>query len=326
MPIFTRNKKRDEELGDEYSDLNEAPENDSFGPPSDEYDESIGIDHLDRAPDAFDDEEDEPKKSKRKPKEKKSKGNRNDSNPLDDDEPVEEEPEGVNWGSPIKPSLSLPSKAIIEAVDRDAAQHKMKRLFVIAIAGLMAFGITAGGLNIYSAGQLDGAKSEGRALEDAVAQLQPISDYSTAFQARKDAVTKVLAKGVDYTTIQNSVFEAANQNGVLIKSENSTPTTPCLSASPFVAPTGLGCFTLQIEAADTNSLSSFASSLTKQKGIPDAYITAITTAADGKAQGTLSFNYDNKLVSPRYTAFANTNNNSTAAPAAGTPNTTQGGK
>jgi hypothetical protein len=326
MALFTRNKKRDDELGDEFDDLNDAPEADNFNPP-DEYDETIGIDHLNEANDEFDEPEERPKKSKRKSRGRKSKSD-DESDALDPDaDPVEEEPEGINWGSPVKPSLSLPSKAIIEAVDRDAAQHKMKRLFVIAIAGLMAFGITAGGLSIYSAGQLEGARSEGRALEEAVSQLQPIADYSKAFQDRKDAVTKVLAKGIDYTSIQNSVFEVANQNGVLIKSENSTPTSPCMAPSPFVAPTGLGCFTLQVSAADTASLSAFAAGLTTKTGIPDAYITAITTGTDGKAEGTLSFNYDNKLVSPRYIAFAKDDASGTpaTAPPATTPETTQGG-
>lgn len=327
MAIFGRSKNRDDELGDEVHDVNDyndAPEPDGFAPP-DEFDESVGISHLDASPGKSDDEEEaDAKRIKKKNKGRKAKGRQ-----QDEDDEVEEEPEKVDWGSPIKPSLSLPSRAIIEAVDRGAAQQKMKKFFIISAAGLLAFGITAGGLNIYSAGLLEGAKSEGRALDNAVSQLQPIADYSTAYESRRDAVTKVLSKGIDYTSIQNSIFKVADQNGVLIKSEANSQ-SGCMAPSPFVAPTGLGCITLQVDAADSASISRFASGITAEKGIPDAYITGITTSEGGKAGATLSFNYDNKLVSPRYLAFAGSTAKTTGgapatAPSTGAP-TTEGGK
>lgn len=327
MAIFSRNKNRDEELVDEVDDVNDyhdTPEHDGFAPP-DEYDEVVGINSLDAPTGKTADEEDaDAKRAKKKNKGRKAKGRQ-----QSEDDEVEEEPEKVDWGSPIKPSLSLPSRAIIEAVDRGAAQQKMKKFFIISAAGLLAFGITAFGLNIYSAGLLEGAKSEGRALDTAVSKLQPIADYSAAYEARKGAVTKVLAKGIDYTSIQSSIFKVADQNGVLIKSEVNSA-SGCMAPSPFVAPTGLGCITLQVDASDSASISRFASGITAEKGIPDAYITGLTTGEDGKAGATMSFNYDNRLVSPRYLAFAGSTAKTTGgepatAPSTGVP-TTEGGK
>lgn len=325
MALFGRNKNRDEELEDDVSDVDETPETDGFAPP-DEFDEVVNFNNFDKAADPTDeDDEADAKKSKKKSKGRKAKGRKQ----QDDEDEVEEEPEKVDWGSPVKPSLSLPSRAIIEAVDRTAASQKMKKFFIISSAGLLAFGITAFGLNVYSAGQLEGAKSEGAALETAVSQLQPISDYSASYQARKDAVTKVLSKGIDYTTIQQVVFDSAAANGVLIKSENNAQQTQCMSASPFVAPTGLGCVTLTVEASDNAAISRFAAALVAaDKGIPDAYISGITTGEEGKSTATMSFNYDNKLISPRYRDFAGSNQTTTGtagatAPATGT--TTEGG-
>lgn len=324
MAIFGRSKNRDDDLVDDVQDVNDAPAPDGFAPP-DEFDEVIGLNNFDGTAGTSDaDEEEDSKKPNRKSKGRKAKGGR-----KQEEDEVEEEPEKVDWGSPVKPSLSLPSRAIIEAVDRQAANQKMKKFFIISTAGLLAFGITALGLNIFSAGQLEGAKSEGRALESAVSQLQPIADYSTSYQARKDAVTKVLSKGIDYTGIQKVIFDAAEANGVLIKSETNT-NAQCLSASPFVAPTGLGCMSLTVDGDDNASISRFAADIVGQdKGIPDAYITGITTGEDGKSSATMSFNYDNKLISPRYRDFAGGNQTTTGtdgtvtAPSAGT--TTGGG-
>lgn len=249
--------------------------------------------------------EDAPKKERRKKAKRYGRV-------IEEEEPEEEEPEASEWQSPVKPSLSLPSRSIVELTLRDGASVRMRKVLVIVGAGLAAALVTCAGLSIYSTGQLKGAEAEGQTLASQVKALQPVADYFDGYSQRKDAVSKTLTTDVKFSSVQSGLFTTAAKNGVSVSNETIVPGEPCKSIDPFAAAQGLGCVTAQITGATPGDLSKVADEINKQQGLSGAYISGISSK-DGKALSTLNFNYDDKLLSERYQKFGSKSGSSDTA-------------
>jgi len=268
--------------------------------------ELLPIDDEDDAPV----EDDAPKKEKEKRKPKAKRYGR----AIEEEEVEEEEPEASEWQSPVKPSLSLPSRSIVELTLRDGASVRMRKVAVIVGAGLAAALVTCAGLNIYSTGVLKGVEAQGQTLSGQVKALQPVADYFDGYSQRRDAVSKVLTTDVQFSSVQNSLFAAAGKNGVTIVSEGIVPGQPCASIDPFTAAQGLGCVTAQITGATSDSLANMADDINKAQGLGGAYVSGIASK-DGKATSTLNFNYTDQLLSDRYKKFGSKTPTTPATPA-----------
>lgn len=275
-------------------------ENDGFyNPPS--SDAPVLVDQSDLLPvDDLDDEIEEEEAPKKK--ERKQRAKRYGRAIEEDEDEVEEEPEESEWHSPVKPSLSLPSRSIVELTLRDGASMRMRKVGVIVGAGLAAALVTCAGLNIYSAGQLSGVKAEGQTLSNSVKALQPVADFYEGYTQRKSAVSEVLTEDIQFSLVQSSLTSIASQNGIAVESETIVPGKPCASIDPFSPAEGLGCVTVQISGNTATSLADMADGISKQKGLSGAYINGINSK-DGKATATLNFNYDSNLFSERYQKF-----------------------
>ena len=292
--MFGRKKNEDTLVLDENEEFYNPPASDS--PRIVDNSELLPVDDED---DDFQPEEDAPEK-----KERKRKAKRYGRAIEEDEDEVEEEPEASEWHSPVKPSLSLPSRSIVEQTLRDGASIRMRKVCVIVGAGLAAALVTCAGLNIYSAGQLKGVEAEGATLSSQVKQLQPVADYFDGYNERRQAVSKVLTTDVQFSSVQNSLFNVAAKSGVTITSETIVPGQPCASIDPFAASEGLGCITAQISGNSSSSLAKLADDLNNEKGLAGAYISGIS-GKDGTSTATLSVNYDDKLLSERYRKFGN---------------------
>lgn len=250
----------------------------------------------------IDDEDDDDVVEDDAPKKERRKKAKRYGRVIEEDEPEEEEPEASEWQSPVKPSLSLPSRSIVELSLRDGASVRMRKVMVIVGAGLAAALVTCAGLNIYSTGQLKGVEAEGQTLSNQVKALQPVADYFDGYSQRKQAVSEVLTTDVKFSAIQDGLFNVSSKNGVTVSSETIAPGEPCKSIDPFAAAQGLGCVTAQISGASASDLSKVADEINKQQGLGGAYISGISSK-DGNATSTLNFNYDDKLLSERYQKF-----------------------
>lgn len=241
------------------------------------------------------DEDDSPKKRRKKAK-------RYGRVAEDEEDEVEEEPDESEWPSPVKPSLSLPSRSIVESTLRDGAAIRMRKVMVIVGAGLAAALVTCGGLNLYSSAQLDGERNKGMALSKGVQDLKPVSEFLDGYADRKKAVSEVLATDIQFSSVQTSLFNVAKQNSITVSSETIVPGKPCASLDPFTAAEGLGCVTAEIDGSSTGSLAKMVDDINKEKGIAGAYISGITSKGD-KSTAKLSFNYGNELLSERFKKF-----------------------
>lgn len=250
------------------------------------------------------DEDDEPEEEEApKKKERKSKAKRYGRAVVEEEEEEEPEPDASEWASPVKPSLSLPSRSIVEQTLRTGASIRMRKVAIIVSAGLAAAMVTCVGLNILSAGQLAGVKSEGETLAKSVEQMQPIAQFYDGYTKRREAVSSALTTDIQFSSVQNSLFTVASKNGVNISSETVVPGKPCESMDPFTTAQGLGCVTVQVSAANTASLAAFSDGLKSEKGLNAPYLSGISSK-DGST-ATLSISYDDKLLSERYTKFGN---------------------
>jgi hypothetical protein len=260
------------------------------------------VDDSELLPVDEDDEDFEPEEDAPEKKERRKKAKRYGRAVEDPDDEVEEEPEASEWHSPVKPSLSLPSRSIVESTLREGASVRMRKVCVIAGAGLVAALVTCLGLNIYSAGQLTGVQAEGHNLSTSVKQLQPVADYLDGYNERRKAVSEVLTTDIQFSVAQNSLFSVAARNGVTVASETIVPGQPCPSIDPFAASEGLGCITAQISGSSSSALAKLADDLNNEKGLGGAYINGIS-GKDGASTATLNVNYDDKLLSERYRKF-----------------------
>ena len=249
------------------------------------------------------DEEDEPEEEEApKKKERKSKAKRYGRAVVEEDEEEEPEPDASEWASPVKPSLSLPSRSIVEQTLRNGAAIRMRKVAVIVSAGLAAALVTCAGLNILSAGQLSGVKAQGETLAKSVEAMQPIAQFYDGYTARREAVSTALTTDIEFSKVQNSLFSAADKNGVNISSETVVPGQPCASMDPFVESVGLGCITVAVTGSSTANLAAFSDSLKNELGLNAPYLSGISSK-DGEATASLSVNYGDELLSARYTKF-----------------------
>ena len=295
-------KKNDDTLVLENEEFYNPPSSDS--PRVIDESELLPVDDEDEN---FESEEDAPEK-----KERRKKAKRYGRAIEEDEDEVEEEPEASEWHSPVKPSLSLPSRSIVEQTLRDGATIRMRKVCVIVGAGLAAALVTCAGLNIYSTGQLSAVEASGSTISSQVQALHPIAEYFDGYSQRRDAVSKVLTTDVQFSSVQNSLFSVAAKNGVTIASETITPGQPCVSIDPFAASEGLGCITAQISGNSSGSLAKLAEDLNGEKGLAGAYINGIS-GKDGLSTATLNVNYDDKLLSERYRKFGAADSTSSAS-------------
>jgi hypothetical protein len=260
----------------------------------------------------IDDEDDDAPEEDDAPKKERRKKAKRYGRVIEEEEVEEEEPEASEWQSPVKPSLSLPSRSIVELTLRDGASVRMRKVMVIVGAGLAAALVTCAGLNIFSTGQLKGVEAEGQTLANQVKALQPVADYFDGYSQRKEAVSEVLTTDVKFSAVQNGLFTIAAKNGVSVTSETIAPGEPCKAIDPFAAAEGLGCATAQISGNSAGDLSKVADEINNQQGLGGAYISGISSK-DGKTISTLSFNYDDKLLSERYQKFGSKSGSSSNA-------------
>lgn len=239
---------------------------------------------------------------------------------AEDTEEQPEEAEETEWESPVKPSVSLPSRSVVERSLRANASKRMRKVLVIVGTGLAAAALTCVGLNLYSLGQFNAEKVKGEALQQQVDALRPLAEYYDGYTARRGAVSDVLKTDIQYSMVQTGIFEAAKKTGVSVKSETVAPGQPCVSLDPFVRSDGLGCITAQIQSGNAASLAAFAEALNTTPGLSGAYLNGIN-ASGATTTATANVNYTGQTVSERYKKFGAAGGDSSAA---GTTNT--GGK
>jgi uncharacterized protein YdbL (DUF1318 family) len=211
--------------------------------------------------------------------------------------PVEKAPAAPVWASPVKPSLVLlPPKARGLKARRRAVRRAM-------FMSLGLLGLTAAGYLVVLAGTA-GAQAEVN-KEQAItttatqylAQNSGVQDFANGFVERKAAAAGALDQDVAYSKVVRSILNANTVGAVFTSIKTSAPGAQCVSSSPFVPSTSLGCLDVGGNAKDVASVARLVSALNQDKTtLAEPYLTE-TVSADGSVTFKFTVGYTSQALS-----------------------------
>ncbi|GAA4035677.1 hypothetical protein GCM10023063_20340 [Arthrobacter methylotrophus] len=211
--------------------------------------------------------------------------------------PVEKAPAPPAWASPVKPSLVLlPPKARGLKARRRAVRRAM-------FMSLGLLGLTAAGYLVVLAGTA-GAQAELNKEKDItatstqyLAQNRDVQDFANGFIERKAAAASALDQDVAYSKVVQSILNDNTVGVVFTSIKTSAAGSQCVSSSPFVSSTSLGCLDVEGKAKDVTSVAQLVSALNQDKTtLAEPYLTQ-TVAADSSVTFKLTVGYTSQALS-----------------------------
>jgi hypothetical protein len=211
--------------------------------------------------------------------------------------PVEKAPAAPAWASSFKPSLVLlPPKARGLKARRRAVRRAM-------FMSLVMLGLTAAGYLVVLAGtagaQAELNKEQGitATATQYLAQNRDVQDFANGLVERKAAAATALDQDVAYSKVIQSILNANTVGAVFTSIKTSAVGSQCVSSSPFVPSTSLGCLDVGGKAKDVGSVAQLVAALNKDKTtLAEPYLTE-TVAADGSVNFKFTVGYTGQALS-----------------------------
>ncbi|MET4143737.1 hypothetical protein [Arthrobacter sp. UYCo732] len=196
--------------------------------------------------------------------------------------PVQKTPPAPTWASPIKPALVLlPPKARGLKARRRAVRQSM-------LMALGLLGLTAGAYVVVLAGtagaqaELDKETAITAQASQYLAKNRDVQLYADGFVERKAAVGAALGSDVAYSRVVQAIHGANSVGAIFTSMKTAAPDSPCMSSSPFLPSSSLGCLDVSGKAPTVEAVAQLVASLNKNKDmLAEPYLLESVKEDDG---------------------------------------------
>lgn len=217
-------------------------------------------------------------------KAKRAKPGPDPKTPREPKAPVQKTPPPPAWASPIKPALVLlPPKARgLKARRRAVRQSMLMSLGLLGLTAVCYVIVLAGTAGAQA--ELDKETAITTQATQYLAKNRDVQLYADGFVERKAAVGAALDSDVAFSRVVQAIHGANSVGAVFTSMKTAAPGSPCMSSSPFVPSTSMGCLDVSGKAPTVEAVAQLVASLNSNKDmLAEPYLTESVKEEDGVA-------------------------------------------